>query len=305
MNYDLNEASVSAIVQIVDNSGLPVTDLDASTFPAVTLVRSTSTASLALSDLSAVDDAHDAGGIYELSGGRYRLDLPDTQFEAVGPLSIVAEESGKRLIHPQIQVTAPASGGGNRSVVIKVTDEDDSPIQHANVRLFLNGKDFRSTTDTNGITDPAFGLPDDGTWNVVVTSDGYTSIVTTLAISADIAAGDQVYALEQYAISPPSDAAYCTVSCVVRRNGEPDEGATITAVLQGKNNCVPGVVVRESLSATTNASGTAELELIRQDQFVDGSGAYKIVVTCSDGSVIAEVNRTIPNQSTTTLSDII
>lgn len=106
MNYDLNSVDISLVVQIVNDNGLPVTGLNAAAFPTITLARSNSSQVLSLSDLAAIDSAHTAGGVWEISGGRYRLDLPDSVFLSAGPLAVIGEVTGKRVLHPVVNVTA-------------------------------------------------------------------------------------------------------------------------------------------------------------------------------------------------------
>src|SRR5512146_1139518 len=94
--------SVSLDVQIVDDSGLAVTGLPSSTFPAVSYTKGDGAAptSLTLSDLSLIGSAYSAGGIKEKSLGWYRFDIPDAMLATDGLRPrLLAEASGKHLLH--------------------------------------------------------------------------------------------------------------------------------------------------------------------------------------------------------------
>jgi len=195
------------------------------------------------------------------------------------------------------------TGTGARSVIIRVND-GTNPIQNAKVRMNLNTESYLSTTDVNGDTS-AFGLENDGTWNITITAPGHQSQVTTLAVSTDIAAGDQVYSLTANVISAPSDPSLCRVGAYVQFNGAAEEGATFKAILSGRNLTTEGIVVNQDTSSLTNSSGYAYLDLIRQDQFVDGSGLYEFNLTNSKGRLIFRTTSTIPNSGTANLEDLI
>lgn len=94
-------------VQIVDDTGLPVTGLVAATFPTLTISRGSGAdvAFTALSDLAALTTAHTDGGVKERGGGVYRLDLPDSvASSAATKVTIRGEATNKRLICPPLQV---------------------------------------------------------------------------------------------------------------------------------------------------------------------------------------------------------
>ena len=111
MNISPGAQSVSLIVDIVDDSGLPVTGLVAATFPPVYIVRAGEAVPTAvtLSDLAAQDSAYSGGGVKELVGGSYRFDAPNSAFATANPeVKIKGEATDKRLIHPSIKVAYEA-----------------------------------------------------------------------------------------------------------------------------------------------------------------------------------------------------
>ncbi len=108
--YAPGVSSKSLTVQIVDDSGLPVTGLLAATFPSVFYQIAGPNAAVAfpaLSDLALITTAWLAGGVKELSGGEYRLDAPDAMFAAAGKVKVYAEASGKHLLLEIIDVGYP------------------------------------------------------------------------------------------------------------------------------------------------------------------------------------------------------
>lgn len=109
MIYKTGATSISVDIQIVDDSGLPVTGLVAATFPTLTYSRSGANADVsfpALSDLAAITTAYISGGVKERGNGVYRLDLPNGVFTTAGELKIRGEATGKHVLCPWIDVGA-------------------------------------------------------------------------------------------------------------------------------------------------------------------------------------------------------
>jgi hypothetical protein len=113
MNFPTGTISQSLDVQIVDDSGLPVTGLVAATFPATSwsLAGNTAATAITLSDLALITTAYTSGGVKERSGGYYRLDLPNAALANAGVVTLIGEASGKRLVHPRVQVGATVTAG--------------------------------------------------------------------------------------------------------------------------------------------------------------------------------------------------
>lgn len=100
MNIAPLTTSVSLIVRIIDDSRVPVTGLVAATFPPTYYLRAGQIPiQMTLSDLSgAADNFLVEGAVYELGGGYYRLDVPNSAFSAVShSVVIYGEASGKHL----------------------------------------------------------------------------------------------------------------------------------------------------------------------------------------------------------------
>lgn len=104
MNIAPASTSVILIVKIVDDSDLPVTGLVAATFPTTYYAKVGEAAvQITLSDLAAINSNYSSGGVKEIGGGRYRLDVPDAAFTTSNRMvEIFGEASGKHIVAPQI-----------------------------------------------------------------------------------------------------------------------------------------------------------------------------------------------------------
>jgi len=188
-------------------------------------------------------------------------------------------------------------GAGARTITITV-DDDTNPLENAKVRATEGINSYVGTTDENG--EIVFNL-DDATYTIAITKSGYSFSGTTEAIDQD---ESFTYSMTQVSITPPSDPSLCTFATYLFRNGSAVQGGTFEANLIGTNNSSDGIVLsKKVVSATTDANGYAELELVRLDAITDGSGIYRIIVKDSDGTVCTDVKITIPNVSTALLED--
>lgn len=98
--------SQSIDILIVDDTGVPVTGLVAGTMPAITYSKGSNVAATAisLSDLAAITSSYSSGGVFERSGGVYRLDLPDAVLSTAANVTLIGSATNKRLIVPAIEV---------------------------------------------------------------------------------------------------------------------------------------------------------------------------------------------------------
>ena len=95
-------------VQIVDDSGIGVTALNASTFPPVYYVIDGPNAAvqITLADLPLITSPYSQGGVHEYSGGNYRLDLPAAAVANAGTsVSLYAEATHQHLLCDRIDVS--------------------------------------------------------------------------------------------------------------------------------------------------------------------------------------------------------
>jgi len=103
-----NTTDIRHEVVITDDLGLPVTGLLAAGFPDTYYTKpGAARVQITLSDLSAITDAHSDGGVYEIGGGRYRLDLPDAVATTDGvTVRLHGEATDLRLHAEPIEVGA-------------------------------------------------------------------------------------------------------------------------------------------------------------------------------------------------------
>lgn len=101
--------SQSITIQIVNDSGLAVTGLVAAGFPTVLYKKAGPSlpANITLVDLALVSSPWVSGGVKEISGGYYRLDLPDAVFAVAGGATIIGDATGKHLVCPPVDVHTP------------------------------------------------------------------------------------------------------------------------------------------------------------------------------------------------------
>lgn len=110
-------------VQIVDDTGLPVTELVAATFPTVKFSKGVGAdVTITLSDLALLTTAHTDGGVKERGEGVYRLDLPDAVASTAAPkVTIRGEATNKRLIAAAIQVGSVNVGEFEAAALAQLT----------------------------------------------------------------------------------------------------------------------------------------------------------------------------------------
>lgn len=257
----MSELAVGAVdisldVQIVDDSGLGVTELLAATFPDVYISKGTGAdiGPIVLSDLASLTSAHSDGGVKERGGGYYRLDAPDSLGSTICPkVTIRGEVSGKHLIASPVQVVATAGAGtGARTVVITVDDGTD-PIEGANVRVTQGATTLVLPTNVNGIV--TFFL-DDATWSVGITKFGYTFAGASLIVNGDEAV---TYSLTELVITPSAGPDQVTGYLVVHdESGDPVAGVKVyvkqTKVVSGSGIAYDGT----PRSSTSDVNGLVE-----------------------------------------------
>ena len=113
MIFTPGSTSQSIDIQLVDDSGLPLTGKVAADFPNVywSIGGNTAATQITLSDLSLITSTYSSGGIKERTGaaGIYRLDLPNAVFANAGKVRIYGEASGKHLLCPAFTVAYVAA----------------------------------------------------------------------------------------------------------------------------------------------------------------------------------------------------
>lgn len=107
MNIPTSATSQSITVQVVDDTGLPVTGLDHTTFPALYYCLEGANDDVAfgtLNDLTTTHDSYNSLGLKERGRGYYRVDAPNAMLTTAGKVKIQGEATNKRVISPVIEV---------------------------------------------------------------------------------------------------------------------------------------------------------------------------------------------------------
>ena len=289
MQIALGSTNQSITLQVVDDSGLPVTGLVAATFPALVYALEGPDADVtvgALNDLAALTSAYNALGIKERAGGYYRFDAPDAMWAAAGSVRIWGEASGKHVLYPPIEVQgAYGTGTGANTVTITVND-GTNPIMGASVRLTKGSLTYLAQTNSSGqIT---FNV-DNGTWTVAITEAGYTFNGTTLTVAGNVT---QTYSMTQTSIvvvSPGFTTGYLTC---YDQNGVIASGVSITAsIVQAGSSDTAHSYASTNVTKTSDVNGLVQFQLVigATYRFTRGtSGANYIVnVPLNAGSTYA------------------
>jgi hypothetical protein len=102
--------SQSIQVQLVDDAGLPLTGKVYTDFPTTgyQLAGAHSAASITLASLADLTTAYSSGGVKEIGGGWYRLDLPNGALTTAGQVVIYGSASGKHVRADFIDVQYPS-----------------------------------------------------------------------------------------------------------------------------------------------------------------------------------------------------
>lgn len=194
------------------------------------------------------------------------------------------------------------TGEGAYTGTLTVDDGDGNALAGAVVNARRSGiLKASGTTNADGqIVDWVF---DAHSYDLAVRLDSYQPTTETLVVSAD--GWTKTISLAAMSITAPTAPGLCSVQFRALLSGTAVEGAVCKAKLQGINQAVDGTILsNEEVSDTTDALGVAELELVRKDAIVKGSGIYKIEVTIA-GKPVASVETTIPNQSVVLFEDLL
>lgn len=113
MQISPGSTSVTVTFILVDDSGLPVTGKVAATLPPINYTRTREAAvAITLADLALITSAWASGGVKEIGGGRYRLDLPNAAVAtATAELEVYGEASGLHIIPERHSVGDVTVGG--------------------------------------------------------------------------------------------------------------------------------------------------------------------------------------------------
>jgi hypothetical protein len=111
--------------------------------------------------------------------------------------------------------------------------------------------------------------------------------------------------LVQNVIPTPPAGSQCRLKVQVSLNGQPVDGARVTATLCQANSTVPTSI---TASITSNfidtINGYAEIDLYRQSAFVYGDGLYQIQVV-HNNQILVSVKAGLPDEANIWLSELI
>lgn len=187
---------------------------------------------------------------------------------------------------------------------IKVTVENSSGQGVEGVRVWIDGTDKKYTTGTDGKVDiPA----DEGSYTLKASPPSFYHTPSDTAVTVDGSDEPVTITLTPVAtISAPSDPGLCRIGAYLKESATGVQNGTFKAKLLQDNSGVDGTVLSlQVLSDTTDATGYAELQLVRLDQFTVGDGKYRIWLEDPNGKVVADIMTTVPNESTYLLEDLI
>ena len=123
-------------VQIVNDSGIAVTGLAYTGWPATSyqIEGANASVSITLSALAAITTAYTSGGVFEIGGGYYRLDAPAAMVATAGTQGrIIGEATGLHIICPEV-VTQPSVNSASNTVGT-FTNNSTSPMLLAAIGL--------------------------------------------------------------------------------------------------------------------------------------------------------------------------
>lgn len=291
----IGATSVSRIILLVDDAGLPVTGKVAATFPSTNYIRSgeTVTTAIPLVDLVGISPPWSSGGVMELVSGRYRLDVPNDAFASACELEIFGEGTNLHLIAQRIDVgmdlsgttVGGISGGGTgaRTVTVTVQTSGAVPIQGATVRMLKGAESFTQVTNASGQC--VFNL-DDGTWTVSITAAGYSFAGTTLVVDG---AETPTYTMTTTVVTPPADPLFCTLAIRVwGTNGAVAVGVTVKIKVAAPPTGDGELFNDSEVTDTTGADGYAEFVIPRgcSVKYWVGSSEKKLDSVATDAAVV-------------------
>lgn len=125
-----------------------------------------------------------------------------------------------------LRVAVSGGSGGNitgdYALSITVTDDTTSdPIENANVRIYRTGADGADSTDADG--EVVMGR-DAATWTVIISAAGYTTLTTSLVVTADATLS---YELSPLVITPSTGDFTTGYLTAYDEEGVAEAGATI------------------------------------------------------------------------------
>lgn len=238
-----------------------------------------------LYQFTALDDDTDYE-VFEQAGAS-----PGTSDEAIAVI-------GKELA--SASDVAAATGQGDYSITINFID--GASVAVSNVKVTVVGTSRVAYSDASGVA------------VINVNPDNYTLRYTTpfgydtLSDESVSVSGDTVInkTVNNTTLTPSTDPALCAmVFSFVKVDGSLPDNITIKARIAERNSVANKLVTTETVTATTDATGQATIELIRSDQFSAGTGEYEIEAYYTDSNrPVMKTRTTVPNAASYNFAQI-
>jgi len=259
MDVPAGSTDVSVPIRCLTGAGAALTGKVAADFT-LWYRRDGAKTAIALSDLSALTDAHDDGGLFEIGDGWYRLDVPDAAFAAGTHFAAIGGSvtGGVVITAPLSLLDVGSTGTGARSVTVTVDDGAD-PIAGATVRATLQpgGASRKGTTDGSGQV--ALSL-DDGTYTISITKPGYSFTPESLVVDGT---ETPTYSMT-LEVTPPADPDLCTgyLYCY-DENGAAEQSVTVTVTAKLPQSTAGFALDDAAQTDTSDADGLVEFTLFK------------------------------------------
>jgi hypothetical protein len=119
------------------------------------------------------------------------------------------------------------NGGGTNETTITVNNGNSNPVSSVNVEIRDSGGNYKTSGDTNGSGIYNKARLDDGTYNVYLSKDGYTtSNPYTLTVSGDTS---DTYVITAISVDPPAASENCRLYDYVSNQEDGTYPSSITA----------------------------------------------------------------------------
>lgn len=225
----------------------------------------------------------------------------------------VDETAIATAVAAEVIAALPGVGSGARSVVCTVTDPTPSAIPGAVLTIL----DATGTTRLAGpisteVDGTATFYLDDGSYRIRVRTSPTYEPLADVALTVN---GDEAVAIEltPLVVSPSTDPDVCRVYGYLADLGGADEaGVTLTFALEpvtaGYSKTSAALVDATAVTATTDATGYFQVDLIPSASLSGRTGGRRYVVTCPDaGQNGADMRKviTVPAGPTANLATLI
>lgn len=194
-------------------------------------------------------------------------------------------------------------GRGANLVTITITDEDDNPLENAEVRLTSGVLGGLGTTLTDGIVKLSLNA---ATYDVTITCPGYAGTVTTLVVSGTTSI---TYELASLVVTLPEDPGLATgILIALDEEANPEEGIDINLQLVRGPGVAGYSLDMKVRTETTDGDGKVEFtRLIHGATYAvySGSEAPEVSTPYSVRSRSSRMSFTVPVASSFNIAELL